>query len=415
MGRVHLIRLISMARKRKQTTIPKRSLWQRLWSGTRQTIRENLKEHEPWEEWVDAVVATVLTLLCTWLALHSSFTGDLFNTITDTDSPELIDLYNSSSRRTGVPKYSSITIMPIDGCSRQEVTTALELLSDMETTAIGMDVVFPYYADGDEMLVEAIMSNGNIVLASCPSPSTYFEPMLADEGVTFGSVVLDVKTRHDVVRTFAPAVYTPTDTVWSFEMQLARMAGAGVSTFYPYDEPRYILYSNLLMDTLSCKDLIDPNADLEALSARLKGQIVLMGDMTATSDLYRTPIDADMPGVLIHAYALEMMLRGNNVTVSSKYFNWSVACVLCFVFSFFMLFFKWGFDDGEGLALRITQVLLLVLLVVVPGVCFFHWFHWYFDFTPALFALAIHAFVLDVWVGIMALAKHVYNCIHLDQ
>lgn len=398
-----------MAKKKQDKQQESLSRWARFKKGTHEAIHDNLHQHEPWEQWVDAIVGTLLTLLFTWMALHSSVTGDLFKSLAEIDSPELIDLYSSSSHRTGVPKYSNITIMPIDGCSRQDVTTALEMLSDMETKAIGLDVTFPFFADGDEMLVEAIMSNGNIVMATCPSPTSYFEPILKDEGVTFGSVVLDADTRYDIVRSFTPAHYGESDTLWAFETQLARMAGANVAKFYPYEEPAYILYSNLMMDTVSCKELIAPDADLASLADRLNGQIVLMGDIDNPMDMFRTPVDADMPGVLIHAYALDTLMRGNTISVSPKWLNWLTAFVLCVLFAFLMLYFKWGLDDAEGLALRVTQLLLMVIVVAVPGVWLFHTCHWYFDFTPTFISLAIQALVLDIWVGIVAIGKHLHK------
>jgi len=393
----------------KKKEIKHESRWHRFRRGTHEAIHDNLRQHEPWEQWLDAIVGTVLTLLFTWMALHSTAAGDLFNSMAEIDSPELIDLYNGSAHRAGVPKYSPITVMPIDGCSRQDVTTALEILSDFETTAIGLDVTFPFYADGDEMLVEAIMSNGNIVMATCPSPPSYFEPILQDEGVTFGSVVLDVDTRHDIVRTFTPARYEQTDTVWSFELQLARMVGAHVAKYYPYDEHAYILYTNLVIDTLSCRQLIDPQADLTALAERLKGQIVLLGDIENPMDQYRTPIDADMPGVMIHAYALDTILRGQTIWVSPDWLIWLITFVVCVFFAFLMLYFKWGLDDAEGLALRLTQLLLMVLVVAIPGVVLFKVFHMYFNFTTTFIAIAIQAFVIDVWVGFVAIAKHLHR------
>ena len=398
-----------MAKKKQKDQL---SVWHRLRHGTRTTIHKNMNMHKPWEKWVDAAATTILTLLFTWLALHSTFTGNLFRTVADTDSPELIDLYTGSARNTGVPKYSDIIVMPIDGCSRQDVTTALEILSDMNPKAIGLDVIFPYYADGDEMLLEAIMSNGNIVMASCPTPHTYFESILREEGVTFGSVVFDVETRHDIVRSFKPAVYSKTDTIWSFELQLARMVGADVARFHPYDEQAYILYSNIVIDTLNCKELIATDADLATIAERVQDKIVLIGDITSTTDFYRTPVDADMPGLMIHAYALDTLLHGHTISVSPKWFNWLIACIVCAVFSFLLLFYKWGLDDVEGLALRVSQIVMMILIVVIPGVWCFWKFHWYFDFTPTFLALAIQAVVLDIWVGLMAIAIHFGEYIH---
>lgn len=401
-----------MARKKQDH---KGNLWHRYRQDARARIGESIRSHRPWEIWVDVAATTILTLLFTWLAIQSTFTGNLLSAMADTDSPELIDLYISSARRTGVPKRSDIMVLPIDGCSRQEVTTALELLNEMQPKAIGVDVVFPNYADGDDMLVEAIMSNANIVMASCPDPQTYFEPILRDEGMSFGSVVLDAETRHSIVRTFSPVRYSEKDTTWSFEMQLAQMAGADISAFYPYDKPAYIVYANLMMDTLSCKDLLASDADMASISERIKDKIVLIGDMHAVADMYRTPVDADMPGMMIHAYALDTVLRGNTIAVSPQWLNWLVAGLVCITFAFIMLFFKWGFDAAEGLALRITQLALMLLVVVIPGVWFFWQFHWYFDFTPTFFALAIQALVLDIWVGLMAIGIHIAESIQYSK
>ena len=250
------------------------------WQKHREVIKRNLRQHAPWEQWVDAGVSTVVTLLLVWLLLHSSITGDLFSSVAEIDSPELIDLYTSTSHRSGVPKYSSILLMPIDGCSRHDVTTALEILSEMEPQAVGVDVTFPFYAEGDDRLLEAIMSNPHIVLASIPektdsgfqmnAQSSYFEPVLREEGVKFGSVVLDADSRYDIIRSFTPAVFSGKDTVWSLEIQLARMAGADVTRFRPYDEHSYILFSNILTDTLSAKALMAPDADWNELAERVK-------------------------------------------------------------------------------------------------------------------------------------------------
>ena len=389
------------------------------WQKHREVIKANLKQHAPWEEWVDAGVSTALTLLLVWLFLNSTITGDLFNSVAEIDSPELIDLYTSTSHRSGVPKYSSILLMPIDGCSRQDVRTTLEILSEMEPKAIGMDVTFPFYAEGDDRLLEAVTSNRKIVLASIPektdsgfqmnAQSSYFEPVLRENGVTFGSVVMDAESRYDIIRSFTPALFGERDTIWSLEMQLARLAGADVTRFRPYDEHAYIMYSNLLMDTLPAKELMAAEADWDALAEKVNGKIVLIGDMEATMDMYRTPIHSDLPGLLIHAYTLDTILRSMTVTVSPVWVNWLVAFIVCIGFAFLTLYFKWAYDEADDLAMRLTQIIMMVVIVVVPGIWMFSTFRWYFDFTPTFFALAIQAAVLDIWLGIITIALHIKN------
>ncbi len=395
--------------KNKQTSP---GLLQGLWRKTRAKTRENFSQHPLWELWVDVITVTLLTLLFTWLLFDSDFSGNLFGTAAEIDTPELIDLYSASAHQTDVPRYSNITLLSIDGCSRQEVTTALEILNGMEPRAIGVDVVFQYPAEEDDALINAIVHNDKIVMATIPYNGSYFEHALREQGTSFGSVVFNTSSRYDVVRSFLPAVLNETDTTWSFDILLARKAGATTGCFVPYDKQQYIAYSNLMMDTLNCLELIDPSADLTAIAERVKDKIILMGDLNALTDLHRTPIDANMSGVMIHAYMLDTILRHDIISVSPDWLNWLIALIVCFVSSVAMLYFKWAYDDAEGLALRVTQLVLMILVVVLPGVACFWLCRWYFDFTPTFFALAIQAVVLDIWVGIMAIVLHLIRSLH---
>ncbi len=397
-----------MATKKDKQKAP--SSKQSLWQKTLVKLQENLKQsgHDVWELWVGTAGITLLTLLLTWLLFSSNITGDLFKTAVDIDTPELIDLYSASAHQTGVPHYNDILLLSLEGCSRQDLTTAIEILNEMNPRVIGVDVVFPYPAEGDEILKDALIGNDKIVMASIPSNGTYFEQTLREQGVTFGSVVFDVNSRYDVVRSFVPGTRNENDTIWSFDMLMAQKIGVPTTCFAPYENSKYITYSNLMMDTLACRELIAPDADLAKYAELIKDKLVLIGDLNTTSDFYRTPIDANMSGLQIHAYILDTIIRSEMIKVSPSWLNWLIAIIVCLFFSVAMLCFKWIFQDKEGLTLRLTQLLLMMLVVLLGVVCFWHC-HWYFDFVPTFFSLAIQAVVLDIWVGLMAIVKSKIN------
>lgn len=343
---------------------------------------------------------TCLTILFTWLIVAGKFTGELLRSAADIDTPNLIDLYTISANNSGQQRKSEVVLMPIDGCSRHDVTRVLERLHQLPVAAIGVDVTFPYPESEDPALLQAIMSSDRIVMASREDGS-YFEDALVEQGIAFGSIQLDMNTRYDIVRTFVPAEIEGTDTIWSFEAQLMRMAGKKIHRAFPLNQSSYIAYSKVRFDTLPALQLLDPEADIALLAADLEERIVIIGDMESVADMYRTPIQSDMPGMVIHAYALNTLLQKRHIGFLPEYMSWIIALCLCVLFSYLMLICKWAGKDREGICLRIIQFLLLFIVVCTGGIAFDQC-DYYIDMEPVFLALAIQAVVLDISVGILS-------------
>ena len=368
----------------------------------------------PWWEWIlDTIMVTTLTLFFVWIVLSFGFNGDWLKALPDIDDAELIDLYTLVDHQSENLRQSPTVVVAIDGCSRQEVTTALQMLSQLAPRSIGVDVSFPFSADDDERLMETICGNDCIVMASYPKKmkdggyeigyGSYFDELLCEEGVKYGSVLLDIDSHYDIVRTFTPALLAENDTVWSLEVQMVRMAGVNIQDI-PLTHHPYINYPPLLIDTLPCADLVAENVNIDSIRQIVAGKFVLIGDLNAPTDLHRTPIHAEMAGVMIHAYILDTILYGRLIRTSPESLNWFIAFLLCAIGAGFLLYCKWKWQDAEGLVLRIAQ-LVLMLFVVVGGVLLFACEHFYFDLAPAFLALALQTIALDVWVGIMELCK----------
>lgn len=361
-------------------------------------------EHPLWLWMLDITAVSLLTILFSWLLVRSTFTGDLFTSSVEIETPQLIDLYTLSTDNANLKSKSDVVLMPIDGCSRQDITNILQALQSLPVTAIGVDVTFPYPDSEDETLLDAIMADPRIVMASRENGS-YFEQELAENGVLFGSIQLDINTRYDIVRTFTPALVGIDDTFPSLEAQLAQLVQPNAYALFPLDEPSYIAYAQVLFDTLPALALLSENSNMDDIAHLLNGKVVLLGDLETVQDTYRTPLQPDMPGVVIHAYILNTILHHRLINELPTWVSWLLACIIAFGFAWGLIFIKWQFGDAEGLVLRIVQI-FLALIVAMIGVLLFNLNDYYFNVEPVFFALAIQAVTLDIWMGIM---KLIYN------
>jgi hypothetical protein len=138
----------------------------------------------------------------------------------------------------------------------------------------------------------------------------------------------------------------------------------------------------------------------------VKNKIVLIGDIKAPMDFHRTPINAQMPGVLIHAYSIDTLLSKHFISQSGKALTWLISIFICAVFSIFTIWLKFKngavSDYREGLFLRLTQ-LAMMLIFSGLGLLAFHCGSYYFDFSHLLLMLALQAVALDTWLGLYSI------------
>lgn len=358
-------------------------------------------KHPLWLWVLDIVVISLLTILFSWLLVRSTFTGDLFTSAAKIETPQLIDLYTLSTDNANLKTVSDVVLMPTDGCSRQDIATVLQTLQSLPVAAIGVDVTFPYHDSEDEPLLDAIKADPRIVMAS-KEDGSYFEQELSGQGVLFGSILLDINTRYDIVRTFTPSLVGIEDTFPSFEAQLAQLVQPNTCDLFPMDESSYIAYAQVKFDTIPALALLSEDVRMDEITEVLNGKVVLLGDLETVQDTYRTPLQPDMPGVVIHAYILNTILQHRLINELPTWVSWLLACLVAFGFAWGLIFIKWKFDDAEGLVLRTVQI-FLALIVVMIGVLAFNLGDYYINVEPIFFALAVQAVTLDIWMGIMKL------------
>lgn len=135
--------------------------------------------------------------------------------------------------------------------------------------------------------------------------------------------------------------------------------------------------------------------DLAADPSVADGRIVLLGAMTQYSDFHPTPIDAAMPGVLIHAYSLATILQHDYFTEPSTFVIGLIAALL----SALLIFFSMCIPGGvKGLVLRLLQLALLLVIIRV-GYWLFITHHILLDISYTVLMVTFSFFASDIWTG----------------
>ena len=209
---------------------------------------------------------------------------------------------------------------------RAEHAALLDILSQGKPLAIGMDIVFSepsgYGAEDDAALRAAIKRAGNVVLAAAPAETMTFAgpkrdmnlplPILREGAAGFGSVAYtvdaDANIRRAALSTSLAGQHLP--SFLSEMYRVATKAGLAAKPLPPGDsflinyrgEPG--TYEEIAFYQLWRKE-VSPDV--------LNGKIVLIGATTPIMhDIFSTPFapKGTMPGVEIHAHALETLFRG---------------------------------------------------------------------------------------------------------
>ena len=217
----------------------------------------------------------------------------------------------------------------------------LNALSKEQPATIGIDVAFsePSRERADDIaLAEAIQSAGNVVLVGrSEEDGTALFPIddfAGAAGLGFANLDVDV---DNVVRRSPLVLNFGTETqplgIESFALAIARLVAPAESYVDIPVDTRQRMYINFFgkpaaYQTVSFADAVDGNFD----SVQIKDAIVLIGATPADlRDVDAVPVSfgTRMPGVEIHANAVQTILDGSFLREPSSYFR----LLLFFVFS----------------------------------------------------------------------------------
>lgn len=203
----------------------------------------------------------------------------------------------------------------------------IEALTLADSQVIGLNVLHGDPATDDqwnERLSRAIGQHGRVVLAAASTQSGVVFPnhMVAAQAYDIG--LIDIEADRDGV---ARRIVTK-DRMFRpdpFAFVVAKAAGVVLDESIQ-NEPFYINYGqpidnvhlkvDRMIQTLSAVDVMDG-----AMNEYLRNKIVLVGTATpGIPDLHATPLMASVPGVYLHAFAVQSLLKDNTIARTSPAF-----------------------------------------------------------------------------------------------
>ncbi len=361
-----------------------------------------------------ASLITVLAYLLSLLFTQPfSFSAGTMLSGADKNDFNLTDFYHIVADARPIRTLDSdIVLVDIAHAEREDIADALAVISEMEPAAVGLDVVFDEERPDDELLLQAMDNLPSLVMAVGVSetpgkPGTfmvddysYFYPDCRGSHL-HGVVNFPTKFSGATVRSFRPEFIDASgDTLRSLALALAELAAPESARRIRARgrEVELIDYPSRSFTTMSLDEVPD-NAD------KIAGKIVLIGSLAEKEDVHATPINPDMPGVLIHAYAVSTILRGAGYRVVGRAINMAIAFVLCFLLCFTNISFK---SPARALWMRIAQLAVLYLIIRV-GYYLFVDKQIIIDFSYTLLMLTFGFFALDLWNGMAHYAGKLYK------
>lgn len=287
-----------------------------------------------------------------------------------------------------------VVVVSVDSLTRNGIASVLIDIHAARPAAIGLDIAFWETTDSLDEALDAI--GGRLVLPvnvvdADPDGIGQAIELLYDRPARLGAVNIEGSSTSDLVRHFWPRYAVTGDTIQSMAVALAsivepdaverlyRRGTASESIYYPSTSILILSHS----DVPYCHDL-------------LAGNIVIVGKLLDPLDCHKTPVDAAMPGALIHAYATTTILSDNYLTEPPQYVTWLIALGL----SFAMLLFRATLPSAlDNLVMRVIQTGLLIGIILAGCQAFVRW-NIVIDFVPPLAAVALGMAVSDILDGL---------------
>ncbi len=361
---------------------------------------------------LNSLIISLLSLLFAHIIIYNLEDISSFVSPEKSGDFQISDIYNAIADYRNVSEASqSVTVVAVDQCSRQELLDVLELVSEYNPRVIGLDVFFRV-ASNDSMQVISTLSNiPNLVLPCMLEKQndnqyqrlnySFVEKYLDSN---YGYVNLNASSASSVIRDFTPYVKLSSgDTLLQMATAMAQIAS---STQYEILRSRnnsteIIKFSSIDIPIVSSSDILSGD-DTEYLSRYLADRAVIIGDVHNINDMYFTPLNGLIPGVLIHAYALNTILSAAYTNCTPSWLNISIALllVLCFIFVNTLAKEKWR--RLGNLVMRIVQITLMFAMVIIGSYWYSHQ-QQYLDFSLVVLMLGFSSLAADVYDGLLAL------------
>lgn len=361
---------------------------------------------------LNALVITAIAFGFSYFVRYDLTSISIFAPMEKTMDFDLTDVYSTvADKRAKRTLSDDIVIVSIDGCSREDITEAIDYVDYLNPAAIGLDVFFNYPAATDPELISSLTQCRNIVfpvaLQLVDGQASVFGSYFYDD-ITIGHkgvVNLSANSVRNVIRDFEPEYVVGGDTIRSFATEIAKVAAPEKYEVLMARgrSKETINYPSWEFEIIPADDLSNGDIPLEEARQSIEDKVVLIGNIFDQSDFHLTPIDEGMAGLLIHARALQTILDSCYIEETSETLSWVMAMVLSFIFILLVLIIKKR-CAFEGCFVRFLQLALMYAFLALGCNVFAHRGD-YLNFAPTLLMFGLGMFAMDIWLGFLKAVK----------
>lgn len=348
--------------------------------------------------WLVIGLLSVCACLLTMIALPD-FSAIESYALQDSNS-SMTDFYERAAAHSGIAELdTTVTVIAIDDCSHDDIAEVLDLVSACQPKAIGLDVIF-YSLDTDSLL-KASLKNATSLLTLPVNvgerlPSQSFVNSDTLPAAKFGRVDLAQEHRSVPIRHYFMSV----DNEPSFVKQLALSGGYDTRDI---DETDPLRYGSREFNVISAREMLDEGY---IPSDEINDKIVLIGTINDNNDMHYTPIDNDMPGIMIHAYSLSTLISGKPVKSLPLLLIYSIA--LLFTVATIWLCIRVDNYPFSNLVSRIIPMGIIVIFIYICYHCY-NTYNLYIDFTIVLAMTASGMLCYDIYTGVPSLIRALWQ------
>ena len=316
------------------------------------------------------------------------------------ESFSFADFYTRTASHGIAWMSGDIAVVDIGDLDRAGIAALLDSLSAMQPKAVAIDVFFRFPGqEGDASLTDAVCLMDGMVLpldVNHPELVSFFYDEATE--ARFGAVNLSAATARDVIRSYRPVFDTEDGPVEAVGLvmagQLRPDLAAQVRERGATDE--FIRYDGVEFPVFEAEEILLPDA---SVAETIRGKAVFVGDLHDPQDMHVTPVDAAMPGLLIHAKIAQTILSGKPVRTVPRWLVVLIAALVCALFIWIYLIIrdhKWG--KASSLLIRGAQFLLMYAffnigyrLYAGPGILL--------DFSRPMLMLGLGSLAYDITFG----------------
>lgn len=356
---------------------------------------------------------TLAAFIASWFIPGELTSLEVFTPKEKTSDFSFSDFYTMVANNTGnVRTNPDITIITVDGCTREEMGRVIAVADSCGAAVIGLDLIFSPPTTETDPIIEAIDTARNIVIPVVleggdqsrftESRSSYFMPALSGN-YTLASANINGDMDNTTTRYFKSEFKLDDEIVPSMATAIAELyrPGAAGELIDRGHEMEMINFSNREFIHLTPDEMID-NGEF------LRNHIVLIGYANDPADMHRSPLINKMPGIDIHAHTIATIIGKEYINYSPHWLSVAVAMLVCFIIILAGLHFRmhsWG-----AILVRVLQVVMMFSVLYIGSLIFIR-YHYSFDFMPAITVSILGLVIMDIVIGLSFLAYKIFRFI----